>query len=407
MSLTEISSRVVSGMRPTGRLHLGHYHGVIKPWVQLQHEHECYFFVADWHALTTEYDSANSKEMTSNVSEMIVDWLASGVDPELATIFVQSRVPEHAELYLLLSMIAPLGWLERVPSFKDQQERLSDRDLSTHGFLGYPLLQGADILMYRAALVPVGEDQVPHIELTREIARRFNYIFGRDGNYEEKAESAIERLGRGTAERYRELVTAYKERGEENALEEVYKLVQESKSLSIGQRERLLGYVEGGGRKILPEPEACLTEASKVPGLDGRKMSKSYNNAIFLRDSKDRIYQGINTMPTDPARIRLNDPGEPEKCPVWDLHKVYSDEEVKKWASEGCRTASIGCTDCKKPLIDAVNKEQDEHAARAQPYIDDPEYLKKVIFDGCERAGIVAEETMDIVRRHVGTGGYR
>ena len=399
--------RVLSGMRPTGRLHLGHYHGVIKPWVQLQHDHQCFYFVADWHALTTEFEAVNEKNMRENVWDMIIDWLAAGVDPELATIFIQSRVPEHAELYLLLSMISPLGWLERVPSFKDQQEKLKNRDLSTHGFLGYPVLQSADILMYRASLVPVGEDQVPHIELTRELARRFNVIFGREPDFREKAEQSIRKLGKKLGRQYREYQQAYTERGDDEALANARTLLENVSNLSRGDRDRLIGYLEGGGRQILTEPEAYLTEASKVPGLDGQKMSKSYGNAIYLRDDRDRISKSVRSMPTDPARVRRNDPGDPNKCPVWDLHKIYTDDATQKWVCEGCTSASIGCLDCKSPLIDALLMEQDQHAERAKPYMEDPGFLKGVIADGCERAGAVAEATMSDVRRYVGTAGYR
>ncbi len=407
MNVSGQPTRVLSGMRPTGRLHLGHYHGVIKPWVQLQHDHQCFYFVADWHALTTEFEAINEKTMRENVWDMIIDWLASGVDPELATIFIQSRVPEHAELYLLLSMISPLGWLERVPSFKDQQEKLNNRDISTHGFLGYPVLQSADILMYRASLVPVGEDQVPHIELTREIARRFNSIFGREPDFREKAEQAIRKLGKNLGRRYRDYQQAYTERGDEMALSKARELLENISNLSRIDRDRLMGYLEGGGRQILTEPEAFLTDASKVPGLDGQKMSKSYGNAIYLRDNRDRINKSVRSMPTDPARVRRNDPGNPEKCPVWDLHKIYTEETTKKWIREGCTTGSIGCLDCKAPLIDSLLQEQERHAERAKPYIEDQGFLKRVIADGCERAGAVAEATMSEVRRHVGTAGYR
>ncbi len=400
-------SRVLSGMRPTGRLHLGHYHGVIKPWVELQHQHDCFFFVADWHALTTEYDSASDNQMQNNVWEMIVDWLAAGVEPEFATIFIQSRVPEHSELFLLLSMITPLGWLERVPSFKDQQEKLKNKDLSTFGFLGYPVLQSADILIYRASLVPVGEDQVPHVELTREIARRFNMIFGHEPDFAEKSEQSIRKLGKKYGSRYRQLRRAYKEQGDDEALVEARAILEKVANLSRGDRERLLGYLEGRGRQILTEPQAFLTAASKVPGLDGQKMSKSYDNAIYLRDKPDRIVKAMRSMPTDPARIRRNDPGTPEKCPVWDLHQVYSDESTKQWVREGCTSAGIGCIDCKAPLIDEVLKEQAEHAKNAKPYIEDPSYLQSVIADGCERAGAVAEATMSEVRQYVGTAAYR
>ncbi len=402
------STRVLSGMRPTGRLHLGHYHGVIKKWVELQHEHECFYFVADWHALTTDFNSVNDISMKDNVLNMVIDWLASGIDPELATIFIQSRVPEHAELYLLLSMISPLGWLERVPSFKDQQEKLTDRDLSTHGFLGYPVLQSADILMYQASLVPVGEDQVPHIELTREIARRFNSIFGSEPNFQKKVEQAINKLGNKIGNRYRELQKAYTAHGDESALELAQQLLGNLTNLSRGDRERLLGHLEGGiGRQILTEPDALLTKASKVPGTDGQKMSKSYNNAIFLRDEPDRIVDSIKKMPTDPARVRRSDPGDPEKCPIWDFHQIYSNQEIKDWVCNGCTTAAIGCVECKSSIIDEILNEQKSHAERAAPYIEDQKYLERVIADGCERAGVVAEETMADVRRYVGTGWYR
>ena len=400
-------SRVLSGMRPTGPLHLGHYHGVIKPWVELQHVYDCYYFVADWHALTTNFDEVSEHAMRDNVLDMVVDWLASGVDPELATIFIQSKVPEHAELYLLLSMISPLGWLERVPSFKDQQEKLKNKDLSTHGFLGYPVLQSADILMYRASIVPVGQDQIPHVELTRELARRFNSIFGKEEGFEEKTEKAIAKLGKRNAGKYRRLRIAYTERGDPEALRSAKEFLTSMPNLSRGDRERLTGYLEGSGRQILVEPDHYVTEASKVPGTDGQKMSKSYDNAIFLRDDPDRITKLIRSMPTDPARIRRNDPGDPEKCPVWDLHKIYSDEEQKKWVCNGCTTAEIGCLDCKEPLIGHILDEQAQHIERARPYIEDKTYLTKVIADGCERAGVVAEETMKDVRHYVGTGSYR
>ena len=402
------STRVLSGMRPTGRLHLGHYHGVIKKWVELQHEHECFYFVADWHALTTDFNSVNDISMKDNVLNMVIDWLASGIDPELATIFIQSRVPEHAELYLLLSMISPLGWLERVPSFKDQQEKLTDRDLSTHGFLGYPVLQSADILMYQASLVPVGEDQVPHIELTREIARRFNSIFGSEPNFQKKVEQAIIKLGNKIGNRYRELQKAYTAHGDESALELAQQLLGNLTNLSRGDRERLLGHLEGAvGRQILTEPDALLTKASKVPGTDGQKMSKSYNNAIFLRDEPNRIVDSIKKMPTDPARVRRSDPGDPTKCPIWDFHQIYSTQEIRDWVCKGCTTAAIGCVECKGCVIDEILSEQKSHAERAAPYIEDQKYLERVIADGCERAGVVAEETMADVRRYVGTGWYR
>jgi len=387
-------------MRPTGPLHLGHYHGVLKNWIKLQHEHPCLFFVADWHALTTHYEDVEVIER--NVWDMVIDWLASGVDPSQATLFIQSRVPEHAELHLLMSMITPLGWLERVPTYKDQQEKLSDRDLSTYGFLGYPLLQSADILIYRATLVPVGEDQVPHIEFTREIARRFNHIYGREPGFEEKAESATKELGAKRSKLYRQLRTRYQEQGDAEALEAGRALIEEAQSLSMGDRERLFGYLEGGGKMILSEPAALLTEASKMPGLDGQKMSKSYDNAITLREDADSVARKIRTMPTDPARVRRTDPGDPEKCPVWQFHLVYSGDKTKDWVQQGCRSAGIGCLECKQPVIDAVLKEQEPMRERAQVYLDDSTLVRNIIEDGCDRARKMAAETMRDVREAMG-----
>ncbi|MDH3692140.1 MAG: tryptophan--tRNA ligase [Gammaproteobacteria bacterium] len=404
MAVTGHPPRVLSGMRPTGRLHLGHLHGVLNNWVQLQHEYESFFFVADWHALTTHYEDPG--DLDENVWDMVVDWLAAGVDPGRATLFIQSRVPEHAELALLLSMITPLSWLERVPSYKDQQEKLKDRELATHGFLGYPVLQSADILIYQASYVPVGEDQVPHVELTREIARRFNYLFGRDPGYVEKAEAAIKKLGRKAANTYREHRHAYLERGDQASLAAAQALLDGLQNIPLSDKERLFGYLEGGGRLILREPEPLLTEASKVAGLDGQKMSKSYNNTIALRDDPKRVEKGLRAMPTDPARKRRNDPGDPEKCPVWSLHQVYSDADTKQWVQSGCRSAGIGCLDCKQPLIDAILAEQKTLRDRAEEYIEDSTLVRNIIADGCERARSVAEETLEEIRRCVGLDYY-
>ena len=387
-------------MRPTGALHLGHYHGVLKNWVRLQSEHPCLFFVADWHALTTHYSESASIE--GNTWDMVIDWLAAGVDPSQATLFIQSRVPEHAELFLLLSMATPLGWLERVPTYKDQQEKLNDRDLATYGFLGYPLLQAADILIYRATMVPVGEDQVPHVEMTREIARRFNHLFGSESGFEEKARDAVKKLGSRRAKRYTELRTVYQEKGEVDALEQARALIDEAGSLSMADRERLFGYAEGARRIILVEPEALLTDASKMPGLDGQKMSKSYNNAIALREDPESITKKIRTMPTDPARVRRTDKGEPERCPVWQLHKVYSDDATREWVQTGCRSAGIGCLDCKQPVIDSVIRELAPMRERAQRYLEDPGAVRNIIADGCERARDLAGETMREVREAMG-----
>ncbi|MFZ2162001.1 MAG: tryptophan--tRNA ligase [Sideroxyarcus sp.] len=396
------ADRVLSGMRPTGNLHLGHYHGVLKNWVEMQHQYECLFFVADWHALTTHYDTPQIIEQ--NVWDMVIDWLAAGVDPSQATLFIQSRVPEHAELHLLLSMITPLGWLERMPTYKDQQEKLSGKDLSTYGFLGYPLLQSADILIYRATQVPVGEDQVPHIEFTREIARRFNHIYGKEVGFEEKAEAAIKKLGGKKAKLYTELRTRFQEQGDSEALESAKSLLDEQQSLSLGDRERLFGYLEGGGKMILSEPQAMLTAASRMPGLDGQKMSKSYNNTISLREDEAEVGKKIKTMPTDPARIRRTDVGDPDKCPVWQLHQVYSNDATKEWVQQGCRSAGIGCIECKQPVITAVLEEQKPMRERAQLYLDDPSLVRNIIADGCEKARKLATETMRDVRDAMGLG---
>ena len=394
------ADRVLSGMRPTGSLHQGHYHGVLRNWVEMQQEFECLFFVADWHALTTHYDTPGIIEQS--VWDMVIDWLAAGVDPARATLFIQSRVPEHAELNLLLSMITPLGWLERVPTYKDQQEKLTSKDLTTYGFLGYPLLMSADILIYRATQVPVGEDQIPHIEFTRELARRFNHMYGREPGFEEKAEAAIKKLGSKKAKLYTELRTRFQEQGDDGALESAKSLLDEQQSLSIGDRERLFGYLEGGGKMILSEPEAMLTAASRMPGLDGQKMSKSYNNTITLREDEASVTKKIRTMPTDPARVRRTDSGTPEKCPVWALHQIYSSEETKLWVRQGCTTAGIGCIECKQPVITAVLDEQKPMRERAQQYLDDPTLVKNIIADGCEKARKLAGETMRDVREAMG-----
>ena len=392
--------RVLSGMRPTGNLHLGHYNGVLKNWIKLQHEHECLFFVADWHALTTHYDTPEIIE--ASVWEMVIDWLAAGVDPANATIFIQSKVPEHAELFTLLSMITPLSWLERVPTYKDQQEKLASKDLSTYGFLGYPLLQSADILIYKATQVPVGEDQVPHIEFTREIARRFNHIYGKEAGFEEKAIAAIKKLGSKRASVYEEMRNAYQQSGDDEALDSARSMIEEAQNLSLGDKERLLGYLEGGGKMILVEPEYKLMPASKMTGLDGQKMSKSYNNTISLREDTDTVAKKIKTMPTDPARIRRTDPGDPAKCPVWQLHEVYSDNNIKDWVQIGCKSASIGCIECKQPVIEAVIKELKPIQERASQYAEDPTLVKNIVAEGCEKARKLARETMRDVRDAMG-----
>ena len=384
-------------MRPTGQLHLGHYHGVLKNWIELQHEYECFFFIADWHALTTGYEDTTG--ISAHVFDIVVDWLSVGINPGEATIFIQSRVPEHAELHLLLSMITPISWLERVPSFKDQQEKLKEKDLSTYGFLGYPLLQAADILIYRAGYVPVGEDQVAHIEMSREVARRFNYLYGREPGFEEKAEAAAKKMGKRNAKLYFEIRRSYQEDGDTEALEKGRAFLESQQNVSLGDRERLLGYLDSGGKEILPEPQALLTAESKMPGLDGDKMSKSYNNTIGLREQPGSVERKLRTMPTDPARVRRSDPGDPAKCPVWHFHEVYSDQEVKAWVQNGCRSASIGCLDCKQPIIDAVLKEQAPIRERSEEFLQDPEAVQAIIDEGCEAARESARDTLDEVRQ--------
>ncbi len=392
--------RVVSGMRPTGAMPLGHYHGALKNWIKLQSELPCLFFVADWHALTTHYDDPSIIE--TSTWDMLIDWLAAGVDPSQSTLFIQSKVPEHAELHLLLSMATPLGWLERVPTYKDQQEKLSDRDLSTYGFLGYPLLQAADVLIYRASLVPVGDDQVPHVEMMREIARRFNHLYGKEKGFEEKAQEAVKKLGSKRAKIYNELRTEYQEKGKEDALEQAKAMLDDAQNLSMIDRERLFGYLEGSRKLILVEPQVRLTVSYRLPGLDGQKMSKSYGNTIALREDKEAVTKKIRTMPTDPARVRRTDPGDPEKCPVWQLHQVYSDDSTKEWVVKGCKSAGIGCLECKQPVIDAILKEQEPMRERAQLYLDDPSLVRAIVADGCDKARKLAQETMRDVREAMG-----
>ena len=387
-------------MRPTGLLHLGHYHGVLKNWIELQHSYECFYFVADWHALTTHYE--NPSVIAENSRNMVIDWLATGVNPGNSTIFVQSRIPEHAELYTLLSMITPLGWLERVPSYKDQQEKLKDKDLATFGFLGYPLLQSADILMYKAAFVPVGEDQVAHVELTREVARRFNHLYGKEVDFEQRAEAAIKKMGKKNAKLYKETRKRYQEQGDPDALSVGRALLESQQNISLTDRERLLGYLDGGGRILLPEPQSLLTISSKMPGIDGQKMSKSYGNTIALREEPDVVAKKIKTMPTDPARVRRNDPGDPEKCPVWNLHQVYSSEEVRSTVAVGCKTASIGCIDCKQYIVDSIIDELKPIQKRVKDYLEDLSGVDSIINEGCEAARDVAQDTIEEVRKVMG-----
>lgn len=392
--------RVVSGMRPTGALHLGHYHGALKNWVRMQAEQPCLFFVADWHALTTHYEDPSVIERAT--WDMLVDWLAAGVDPSQATLFIQSKVPEHAELHLLLSMATPLGWLERVPTYKDQIDNLAGKDLTTYGFLGYPLLQAADVLIYRASDVPVGEDQLPHIEMMRELARRFNNLYGKEIGFEDKANAAVKKLGSKRAKLYLELRTDYQQDGKDAALEQARAMLDDAQNLSNIDRERLFGYLEGSRKLILVEPQARLSSAARLPGLDGRKMSKSYGNAIGLREGRDSVTKKVRTMPTDPARVRRSDTGDPRKCPVFQLHEVYSDSATREWVSKGCTSAGIGCIECKQPVIDAIVAEQQPMHERAQQYLDDPTLVRAIVADGCDQARKLAQETMRDVREAMG-----
>ena len=324
---------IVSGIRPTGKMHLGNYHGAVKNWVKLQHEYDCYFFIADLHALTTHYSKFNNIKQDTQC--LLEDLLTVGLSSKYCKIFIQSQIPEHTELSLLLSTITPVSWLERVPTYKDQQQKLKELDLSTYGFLGYPLLQSADVLLYNAEYVPVGEDQTSHIELTREIVRRFNHIYGT-------------------------------------------------------------------GKKILSEPKLLLSDAPKVIGVDGQKMSKSYNNTIAIAEEQGSIEKKIKTMPTDPARIKRTDCGDPDKCPVWQLHKIYSSEEVKIWADRGCRSATIGCLDCKGALLDFIEKEQQIFREQSKLYKENKELINITLGDSTEHASIVAKDTLIKVKTAMG-----
>ncbi len=400
MSVFGSNKRVVSGMRASGHLHLGHYHGVLKNWLKLQHQYDCYFFVADWHGLTTDY--ADPSLIEKYIWEMVIDWLACGVNPSLSRLFIQSWVPEHAELHLLLSMITPLGWLERVPTYKEQQLKLQDKDLSTYGFLGYPLLQSADVLLYKADFVPVGEDQAPHVELIREVARRFNNLYGREPNFDTLVNEAIKKMGKKNGKLYTELRKEFQQDGCHESLSTARALLTNQPNLSIGDKERLLGYLDGSGKIILPEPQLLLTENAKMPGTDGQKMSKSYHNTINLREEPAAVEKKILTMPTDPARVKRTDPGEPDRCPLWQFHKVYSDESVKEWVQNGCRTASIGCVDCKRPVIDAINRELQPIQESIKEYEDDLGSVKRIVAEGSEQAREEANKTLDYVREVMG-----
>jgi tryptophanyl-tRNA synthetase len=396
----EQKKRVLSGMRATGALHLGHYHGALKNWARLQHEMECFYFVADWHALTTHYQ--NPEVIEASVYEMVIDWLAAGLDPNKCTIFLQSRLPEHAELFTLLAMGTPISWLERVPTYKDQQQQLKDKDLSTYGFLGYPLLQAADILIYKAHYVPVGEDQASHVELTREAARRFNDLYGRRNTDAAKVEALLGQLPKDDARYLKSMQKKRTEQGDETVLQKLPGFLAKFEALSADDKALLTSFVSGKGKAVLIEPEVLLTQASKLPGLDGRKMSKSYGNAIALREDAASIEKKVREMPTDPARVKRSDPGNPANCPVWQFHLIYSDDHRKQWVTQGCTTAGIGCIECKKVVSDAILAEQQPMLARAQPYIQNKSLVKNIVDEGCKKARAVARETMYDVRKAMG-----
>lgn len=390
-------------MRPTGALHLGHYHGALKNWVRLQDEYEAFYFVADWHALTTHYEERDVMER--HVYDMVIDWIAAGLDPEKSTIFIQSRLPEHAELFTLLAMGTPLGWLERVPTYKDQIEKLKDRDLATYGFLGYPLLQAADILIYKAAFVPVGEDQSSHVELTREVARRFNHLYGRHASFALQVQAALAKLPKDDARYLERQRKAFGETGAAEALAKGEGMVKKAAAIAgftSDDAELLLGHLKGSGKSVLTEPKALHTEVLRLPGLDGTKMSKSYGNAVLMRDPPAAVEKKIRGMVTDPARARRTDPGTPDKCPVWAFHKIYSDEPTQDWVVKGCTTAGIGCLECKQPVIDAVVRQQQPWLERAEQYLANPKQVHWIVEMGTERARTVARQTMKDVREAMG-----
>ena len=402
-----MKQRVLSGMRPTGALHLGHYHGALKNWVRLQADYDCFYFVADLHALTTPYEDRQVIE--KHVYDMVIDWLAAGLDPEACTIFLQSRLPEHAELFTLLAMGTPLGWLERVPTYKDQIEKLKDRDLATYGFLGYPLLQAADILIYKAAFVPVGEDQASHVELTREVARRFNHLYGRSANFDAKVAAALAKLGKDDSRYFEKQRHAYQESGKPEFMAKGEAMVAKAGGAPNGavgwnaeDSELLLAHLKGTGKSVLHEPQALHTEVRKLPGLDGEKMSKSYGNFIAMREEPAEVERKVRRMPTDPQRVRRSDPGDPERCPVWQFHLVYSDTATKDWVVTGCKSAGIGCLECKQPVIDAIKREQLPWRERAEAYLSNPKQVHWIVEVGTERARTVARETMRGVRDAMG-----
>jgi len=389
--------RILSGMRPTGKLHLGNLVGALLNWVKLQDEYDSYHFVADWHMLTTGYE--NTLDLRQDTWEMVTDWLACGLDPAKATFFIQSRLPEHAELHLLFSMVMPLSWLERVPTYKEQLDNIKDRDINTYGFLGYPLLQAADILMYKPRYVPVGEDQVPHVELTREVARRFNLAFGElepEGFPDDPAFAGKATSIGISAEAHKDLL--YGDHPYEEKLAEIKRAFRRA---PLWKRSDYLNNGAGELHGIFPEPEALLTSAPRLPGTDGRKMSKSYGNAILLADPPEVVSAKVANMMTDPARKRRTDPGNPDICPVFDHHKIFSPAEVTGGVNRECRTAEIGCVECKKLMADHLNKYLAPIQERRQPFEKNPQMVWDILAAGTEKARGVVETTMQEVRKAV------
>ena len=387
--------RVLSGMRPTGRLHIGHYFGALKNWIEMQEKFECFYFVADWHALTSDY--ADSSLIAQNTLEIGIDWLAAGLDPAKATFFVQSQVPEHAELHLLLSMVTPLGWLERVPTYKEQLDNIKDKNLHTYGFLGYPVLQSADIVMYDADLVPVGEDQVAHVELTREIVRRFNYFNGgklqpglSQADQWKAAEIVIPKLPPG-----------YFEGGVKGDFSNLMADARSEMGLEAYLQALRSNPKYFTNPDILREPEAMLTTTPRIPGTDGRKMSKSYGNAISFTEEDDAIRKKTRVMVTDPARKRRTDPGNPDVCPVYDWHKLFSPQQTLDWAAQGCRTAGIGCIECKEAMAENLIKWIAPVRARRRQYEEQPERVQEILAEGSVQARKTAVQTMSRVRNAV------
>jgi tryptophanyl-tRNA synthetase len=400
----EQRKRVLSGMRPTGRLHIGHYFGALQNWIRLQNDpqYECFYFIADWHALTTDY--ADTSFVAQNTIEIAIDWLAAGLDPDKSTLFVQSEVPEHAELNLLLSMITPLGWLERVPTYKEALDNIKDKDLHTLGFLGYPVLQTADIVMYgepdTELVVPVGEDQKSHVELGREIVRRFNLYYGdvKLPHLTDEAGWSGLATGSGIASKVGPRIFPAHPESYENKPEAIRKAFRGS---SPEEKGYYLSNGLGTLEHVIREPEAMLTHTPRIPGLDGRKMSKSYGNAIMLSESDDDISKKTKVMVTDPARKRRQDPGNPDVCPVFDWHKLFSPKQVQDWAAHGCRTAGIGCIECKKAMADHLIKWIEPIRQRRQDFERDPRQVLEYLDTGSKRARLVAQQTMDRVREAV------